>query len=91
MESGAIRRKSLESRLLVQPPLLTPQPTMQLFFLQGAFCKLQLILRCCGSGVAGRGANAARSSAWPALHLSLSFSCGRIAAHRTNFWRVQFA
>jgi len=30
--------------------------------------------------------NAACSSAWQALHLSLSFSSGCIAAHHANFW-----
>jgi len=29
--------------------------------------------------------NAARSSAWLALHLTLTFSSGRIATHRANF------
>jgi len=53
-------------------------------FSASAFCKVQLILRCCGSGVAERGAN---GGAWalaanPAYHL---------AAHRANFWALQFA
>ena len=39
-----------------------------------AFCKMQLILRRCGCGVGGVERNAARSSAWPALHLSLTLS-----------------
>jgi len=41
--------------------------------------------------------NAARSSAWPALHLSLTFSkllganpAWHLAAHRANFWAGAF-
>jgi len=51
-------------------------------FSASAFCKAQLILRSCG---ANGGADAARSSAWQALHLSLTFSSGRIAAHLAAF------
>jgi len=36
-------------------------------------------------GVEGVERNAARSSASPNLHLSLTFSCGHIAAHHANF------
>jgi len=34
--------------------------------------------------------NAARSSAWQALHLSLTFSCGHIAAHHAAFYTSAF-
>jgi len=44
-------------------------------FSTSAFCKVQLILRRCGCGInGGAGANAARSSAWLALRLRLTFS-----------------
>ena len=43
-------------------------------FSTGAFCTVQLVLRRCGSGVGGAERKAARSSAWQALHLSLTFS-----------------
>jgi len=45
---------------------------------------VQLILRSGTAECVDR--NAARYSAWQALHLSLSFSSGRIAAHHANFW-----
>jgi len=46
-------------------------------FSTSAFCKVQLILRSGGSE--------AELEAWQALHLSLTFSCGHIAAHHANF------
>ncbi|MGB7533043.1 MAG: hypothetical protein WA977_08750 [Halobacteriota archaeon] len=74
------------SKLLSANPAYHIAATMQIFssFFCDAFAKVQLILRSCGSGVGGVERNAARSSAWPALYLSLTFSC-HIAAHRAAF------
>jgi len=50
-------------------------------FSAGAVCKVQLILRRCGGGV--------ELEAWPALHISLTFSCGHTAAHHAPFSAMQ--
>jgi len=61
------------SRLLGATPCSTSQPTSQIF-LAGAVAKLQSILRSCGCGVGGVERNAACYSAYPNLHISLTFS-----------------
>jgi hypothetical protein len=80
----ALHLSLIFSKLLGPTPRGISQPTMQLLR-RLQFAIVQLILRSCGCGVGGVERNAARSSAWQALHLSLSFSSGRIATHHAAF------
>ena len=68
---------------------VTLQCSTQIFKRIFGECNLQgaidfAVPRMRSGGVGGVQRNAARSSAWLALHLSLTFSCGHIAAHRAN-------
>ena len=61
----------------MRQPRLAPRSPPRKFlanFSATAFRKVQLILRSCGGRVGSAERNAARSSAWQALHLSLIFS-----------------
>ena len=54
-------------------------------FSTSAFCKVQLLLRSCGCVVGVAERNAARSSAWLALHLSLILSGLAVLKNRKAF------